>query len=283
MSQQNDSFASNSRAASVAFRQNDLKRAGILFPPDALDLPADIERLKASIISYPASFRLAESDKDIIEAIKTTPLPDRTLFEQVYEYADVIHADQILSCALQHERVWMREINEPTLSIYFKARREGIVSTTEDFIWKEGKELASLTSSVTLSDPKPDVAIGLKPAKNDADSSAERLSITMDTLEMLRESTRVGLIYSPSHRRDIVYPAIIYEAKSDSNPILWAENQVAIGASRALGLLADLSRSSNWATVPPVFALTSAGSLWQVHIAFIANNGNVVSSSAGQP
>lgn len=68
-------------------------------------------------------------------------------------------------------------------------------------------------SSITLSDPEPDVA------RDDAGSSVERLSITIEPLERLRESAKIGLIYSLSHRRDIVYQAIIYEAKSDSNPI----------------------------------------------------------------
>ena len=113
--------------------------------------------------------------------------------------------------------------------------------------------------------------------------SSERLSVTTETLKRLLESTRVGLSYSPSYNRGTVYPAIIYEAKSESIPFLWSGNQVATAASRALELLIDLPRLCDWATVSSVFALTLASSLWQAHITFTAINGNAVDSIASQP
>ncbi|PWN31224.1 uncharacterized protein FA14DRAFT_30312 [Meira miltonrushii] len=87
--------------------------------------------------------------------------------------------------------------------------------------------------------------------------------------------TSYRITFSPSQMQDIIYPAFIYEAKSDKNPILWAENQVAVGAARALGLLDELAELSGKPYIPYIVAATSAGAQWQFHLAYRLGNSRI--------
>lgn len=276
MSRQNESYASNSNAASVAFRQTELKRSGIFFPPDAQRCSTDLEQLKTSITYLPNSLCLARTSAEAQQAIDQLSDEMQGVYTDALRRAELIDEIIVQSCFLQHERVWMREVNEVMLSVFFTARRQGHVSSTEDYVWAEGRDLTNLHSPVTLGDPKPDAAFGLKAsASSRSVAGQDKVKLSLEVLEALHESPSIKLTYSPSRRKDIIYPAIVYEAKSDSNPILWAENQAAVGVSRALGLLGELSRLSGSGDIPPVFAITSAGSQWQIHIAFMDSDGKV--------
>jgi len=174
----------------------------------------------------------------------------------------------------------MREVNEPTLAVFLNAKRARLLSSTEDYLWADGRDLVSGHSAEALNDPKPDIALGLHLLDSSTLTLSDRNTwpaLSRKALETMRNYSPFSLTYSPSERRDIVYPAVIYEAKSDSNPILWAENQAAVGVARALGLLSDLARLAESAEVPPVIAITSAGSAWQMHLGFLAPNGSIVS------
>lgn len=280
MSRSNVSHASNSKAASIAFRQNELYNADIYFRPYSHPIPQEVQALREHLLSMPVTLRHAENASEVTTAISQLDAEERVTYDGALQQCMLVHEAVIESCSLQHERVWMREVNEPILTCFFNARRARLVSSNEDYLWTCGRELTSGHSSESLNDPKPDVAIGLHAIDSSTLVIPDRHAwnpLSTKALETLRAYPPFFLTYSPSERRDLIYPAIIYEAKSDSNPILWAENQAAVGVARALGLLSELARMAESTSIPPVFAITSAGSTWQLHIAFVALNGSIVS------
>lgn len=76
--------------------------------------------------------------------------------------------------------------------------------------------------------------------------------------------------------QDICHSCLVYEAKSDKNPILWAENIVAVGAARALALFSELADLSAMSLSPCIVAPNSAGSQMHVHLAYIGQDFKVV-------
>lgn len=117
--------------------------------------------------------------------------------------------------------------------------------------------------------PRPDLAYGLPYEEERGDDEQARGSLlSMETFDALAALPHARLRFSPSDKEDILFPALIYEAKSDSNPIMWAENQAAVGVTRCLALLRDLDAVSGNVGPPAVVAMvTSAGSTWQIHLA----------------
>jgi len=245
-----------------------------------------VAELKIQLLSLPNSLRLAESADEVIGAIQELESKEKSLFEDALHHCLRINGTVVESCSLQHERVWMRRVNEPTLAVFFDAVQARQLSSTEDYLWTEGRELVRSQCAEALYDPKPDVAIGLQPLDSSTLFISDRQTwpaLSEKALYAMGQYSPLSLIYSPSQRFDVIYPAIIYEAKSDSNPILWAENQAAVGVARTLGLLEDLSRLAQSPTIPPVIAITSAGPMWQVHIAFLSRNGRIVSGRPPRP
>lgn len=68
----------------------------------------------------------------------------------------------------------------------------------------------------------------------------------------------------------LAFPAIVYECKSDSSSIYFAENQAAGGAAKALRMLEGLYEAAECTSEEklPVMALCSQGPLWEVWVAF---------------
>lgn len=209
-------------------------------------------------------------------AVRTAILPDhqREEIRSAIALARLIDEEAVEQCSLEHEREWMREVNEVVLRVLIKGKLSRELSVNSDYLWTEGRHLMR-QSSEALHDPKPDFAFGLR--STDAVTEVNSSHLSTSILNRLQDSARVRLTYSPSQRRDIVYPAIIYEGKSDTNPIVWAENQVAVGAARALGILQELSDLSGIPTHHVVIAIASSGSEWRFYVCSKVNDDAIVS------
>lgn len=169
----------------------------------------------------------------------------------------------------------MMLVNEPMFAAFEEAAAQDLLAVNEDYEWANGEDLMPIGAE-SLNNPKPDLAYGL--AYEDEDSQepeAHHWALTVERLSTLAALPSARLRFSPSEKEDIVFPALIYEAKSDSNPLLWAENQAAVGATRCLALLKDLNGiSGNVGPSAIVAMVTSAGSTWQIHLATWVDKGS---------
>lgn len=272
MPRSNPSHVSFSSAASASFRIRRLKRANIRFVSLKSDhhKPVSAVELAALLSFWPAECIVVD-DTGSVGAIRgKIPAEEETEVKEALNFANNFSAEEIESCQLQHERVWMRSVNEIALQGLISARSKKQLTSTEDYLWTEGRHLSD-TSGESLHDPKPDFAFGVCP------STQASAVFTQETLDILKDSPKIHLTYSPSQMEDIIYPALIYEAKSDKNPIVWAENQVAVGATRALGLLRELAHLSESNYRHCVLAVVSAGEEWKFFIAYDDPEDGVVS------
>lgn len=282
MSRRNSSHVSNSRAGSISFRENDLTSAGVFFKSRTFACPSHLAEWRDALCSIPAIFKGLDKREEYASALEQLDGDEQMLYHRALEKCTVLEDATIDDCALRHEREWMREVSEPVLSVFLQAKRERRIASTEDYTWTLGQELTNIHSAETLYDPKPDYAFGIRPLQCRERNLEDLPALSKKALEALRTSSVFSLQYSPSQRREIAFPAIVYEAKSDSNPILWAENQAAVGAARALGILAELARLSDASEMVHVVTITSAGSKWQFHMAFHDSEGDIVGWARGR-
>lgn len=146
----------------------------------------------------------------------------------------------------------------------------------EDEDWNEPVEVLA-GDAAPLSTPKPDLGFGLRPEiatyPTTSDRPQDAPALSEETLEAMR--LRLGLHPWPSPGLpEVVFPCVIFEAKSDSSVLFYAENQAAGGAATALKMLESLRTAyatmtgapaqENW----PVVVICSQGSLWEVLLAF---------------
>ncbi|PWN86678.1 hypothetical protein FA10DRAFT_50681 [Acaromyces ingoldii] len=93
--------------------------------------------------------------------------------------------------------------------------------------------------------------------------------LTEHVLGLLNSHAAFRLIATPSTGlEEVAFPFLVYEAKSDSSSLFFAENQSAGGAAKALSLLQQLSSYDDGTDTLPVFAFASCGTLWEAFIAF---------------
>lgn len=116
--------------------------------------------------------------------------------------------------------------------------------------------------------PTPDLAFGL--AVQDADVEFSFTDVVLKDLRRVH-----GVQPFPStDGRDLAFPCIIYEARSDCGNLLVAGNSVAHGAAKALAMaqtLRDSYESVTGTQAPPrlpVIAICSMGDVWEVFLAF---------------
>lgn len=128
-----------------------------------------------------------------------------------------------------------------------------------------------------LSVPKPDIGLGLKvlsklhyqQAKATIDMREAVLSAPV--LTDLNSNSTIRLVASPSPGlAKMAFPFLVYEAKSDSSSMFFAENQVAGGAAKCLALQRQVWHPS-MASPPLSFAICSQGALWEVFLSFFDN------------
>ncbi|PWN86696.1 hypothetical protein FA10DRAFT_270064 [Acaromyces ingoldii] len=277
MPRSNVSHASYSSAASASFRIKSLKRAGILFTPSGAPCPEEIAVVRDVLISCPRQLRACNNIAEVETLVPQLEQPHADDFRRAVKSAKSLPNSKIDECALQHERVWMRVVNEVILHELIDAKSARELTSTEDYLWTEGRHLI-VSSAESLHDPKPDFAFGIAPKNASQAEDKDDNTVTFDDtmLDALHRSVSSALTYSPSQMQDICYPCIVYEAKSDKNPILWAENQVAVGAARALALLSELAELSAMSFTPCIVALTSAGSQWNMHLAYVGQDSEVI-------
>lgn len=122
-----------------------------------------------------------------------------------------------------------------------------------------------------MSVPKPDLGFGLT-VRDDADDTDPEDCRYPPLLQPQLTHLQIGMRIHPwpsPRLPELAFPAVVYECKSDSSSILYAENQAAGGAAKALCMLEDLRK-----LVPeefdkvPVIALCSQGPIWKVFVAF---------------
>jgi hypothetical protein len=126
------------------------------------------------------------------------------------------------------------------------------------------------TSNIRLSTPVPDILFGLATVRRSLDQ-ADPLSSSV--LVHLMTTSGIEPFITPG-RTDLAFPCIIYEAKSDTENLVAAENQVSHGAAKALAMirsLRDAYHDLGGARVSerlPVIAICSQGPIYEVFVAF---------------
>lgn len=127
----------------------------------------------------------------------------------------------------------------------------------------------------SLSTPKPDVGVGLKVMSARDFYRAMRSTYTADAvlsmtvLDDLYADSETRLIASPSPGlAEMAFPFLVYEAKPDSSPLLYAENQAAGGVAKCLALQRQVWHPS-MASPPLAFAICSQGAFWEVFVCYL--------------
>ncbi|CAO1634846.1 unnamed protein product [Jaminaea pallidilutea] len=267
MPRSNPSHVSNSRANSTRFRERDLSRAGVIFHYNLNRAPDHLTLLSSRINSIPEEL---ESCTTLEKLARYFSKADSTSSDEREALSRIHHPSNLAieRCRLKHERRWMRKVNEPMFAAFEDAAEQEMLTVNEDYEWVSGEDLMPIGAE-SLNNPKPDIAYGLAYEEQDGDETqTESPQLSIERLSALSALPHARLRYSPSEKEDILFPALIYEAKSDSNPIMWAENQAAVGVTRCLALLRDLDAVSGNVGPPAVVAMvTSAGSTWQIHLA----------------
>lgn len=276
MPRSNPSHVSYSSAASVSFRIHSLQQANIIFQSYDDECPREILALRTNLSEWPSELRVCTKFDEMEQVAISKAEGDTTQVHTAVARARQITDRTLDRCSLQHERVWMRSVNERVLHDLIHAVSSDELSSTEDYLWTEGRHLMG-PNAETLHDPKPDFAFGLAAAIEHEPGRKSTECLDWDFLNFLKLSSSYRITFSPSQMQDIIYPAFVYEAKSDKNPIIWAENQVAVGAARALGLLDELAELSGKPYIPCIVAATSAGAQWQFHLAYRTGNSRIVS------
>ncbi|PWN31358.1 uncharacterized protein FA14DRAFT_96448 [Meira miltonrushii] len=267
MPRSNPSHVSYSSAASVSFRVHSLQQASITFQSYDDECPGEILALRTNLSRWPSALRVCTHFDEIEQVAISTAGGDSTQICSAVARARQITDRSLDRCSLQHERVWMRSVNERVLHDLIHAVSSDELSSTEDYLWTEGRHLMG-PNAESLHDPKPDFAFGLAAVIEHKTGYNNTDCLDWDLMNLMKLSSSYRITFSPSQMQDIIYPAFVYEAKSDKNPIVWAENQVAVGAARALGLLDELAELSGKPYIPCIVAATSAGAQWQFHLAY---------------
>lgn len=133
-----------------------------------------------------------------------------------------------------------------------------------------------MAEGAPLSVPKPDLSFGLRPEES-AHSTASDLPhlasvLSEDFLEAAR--IRLGLHPWPSPSLpEVAFPCLVFEAKSDSSALFFAENQATGGAAKALSMLHGLQQcfeesDGGKPSGLPVLVWCTQGSLWEFLIAY---------------
>ena len=72
----------------------------------------------------------------------------------------------------------------------------------------------------------------------------------------------------------MAFPGVVFEAKSDTSSIAFAENQAALGVAKSLSILRELEAFAGTPSSMPIVALASQGALWKVLVGFTVHKGD---------
>lgn len=188
--------------------------------------------------------------------VQHTPTDEEILeLRAAADLASCISTTSIEASVSETEDSWLRSIYsvllDPLFQVAFPKGR--LLSCSQNLTWLNGQDREGI-----LGDPKPNLAFGLLYA-GEKDSPISKRSMS---------KLRDRLTYSPVSKMNVIYPSVILETKSPEEAIIWAENQLAVGAARALSLLAELSSLSALPHQHCVILIATSGSTLKVFVAY---------------
>lgn len=176
-------------------------------------------------------------------------------------------AGQVAQYRLENEARWMH-FNERVLSIL----NQPSVASCQDAPFDIEVDPTGRRGR-TLAMPKPDLAFGLAPDMEEGALGP----LACDSLQHLPERLRIHAFPSTSpNAPKLVFPWLIFEAKSEHGTMFEAQNQAAHGAAKALAIMRTLREGYERTLVAlvqeapslPVVVVCSQGHLWEVSVAF---------------
>lgn len=240
-------------------------RAGIRFFDSLLDAPAIVVSLANTLCSLPASMKGCETLDELATAAAALP-PDHSNdeFRTTAQACQTLTPGRFSGVYGQSEKRWIRFISTPIFQPLETAVMNGDLSMAEESLFhKDGDLLGHILGRPTsgFKNPKPDLIFGLALSPF---GSVDVLSHA--ALTRMYDHPDLALPYTPV-TEDLVFPAVVYEAKSDSYATGVAKLQVAVTAARALALLINLKRKSGLEDIHPMVAMiVSAGPWWSVYL-----------------
>lgn len=202
---------------------------------------------------------------DETQPLPTSSLTDDEIGEMLIatDRARQLDTTVITACTFCTEAQWRTDVNCIVLRTLKDPRvppENPTLTKVQKSVWLEGQDLGLAPGPYN---PVPDYSFGLT-----FDSLTSDEALTESKLFALRTDKDVRLTFCPTECDSYVYPAIIYEGKADTVVIGHAENQVAVSAARALGLLNQLTDLSRVPHSHCVLAIASAGAQWVLYVAF---------------
>ena len=121
-----------------------------------------------------------------------------------------------------------------------------------------------------LSTPKPDLAFGLSVSVNNSSGSLPQNLPLLEHADLVALQVHARIHPWPSQSiPELVFPSIIYECKSDSSVLYFAENKAAGAAAKALKMVEELMEAAERTDLRlPVFAICSQGCFWRIYVAY---------------
>lgn len=148
-------------------------------------------------------------------------------------------------------------------------------SKSDEELWNEPVG-PYVSADANLRQSAPDLAFAVQTENQGFATDRVELMTPLSQLflDLIKEEKQLHP-YPTSSNPNYAFPFLVYEAKSDSQPLFYAENQAANGVVKALKMLRGLE--TEYVNVGgvidrplPVIAICSQGSSWEVMIAYFA-------------
>ncbi|CEH14051.1 hypothetical protein CBOM_01930 [Ceraceosorus bombacis] len=273
-----DASSSFNLTDSRAYRNNNLKRAGIFI--DALsrsEWPPSVARLANFLRANNFVGTLSAVEKEQLEGtlslmsyVPVHAVRDETVAsplgcEKALLRARTIRTGRVKSCYGKSKAEWRNLELEVMANLHAHPQ----LGTSRAEVWDEPVGILSGEGD-PISTPKPDVAFGLLPELDSASSLGEEF--------LVAARLQLGLHPWPSDSlREVAYPCLLHEYVTDLEVLYFAQNRAAGTAAMALKMLRDLRNlREKRAHAPagqqgeplPILVFCNQGDLWEVMIAF---------------
>lgn len=242
------------------FRDWTLKPAHVEFVDFEAVSPAPTSALIAHLAHFPYLPILSEKhDEQNARLLSSANLSTEEIDEvsAAILYARKVPTRTFRGLRYSNESKWQVAVNHIMLEALICDSARDQLQFHANERWNQGLE-----RTATLPEASPDIAVGLA----FADVNDDPLDILV--LDSLSNASGIRLVYSPSEQDALIYPSVVYKAKSTIPLLHDAENEVAVGATRALALLDELTCLSEVPHQHCVVLLASAGELWKVYVAY---------------
>lgn len=245
----------------------------VRFEPYGTATPETASQLISLLAHWPyvSPDDLMIGDQDFVTPFSPDVPSDQELAELrvAADLARTVGSARIEMCSDVEEAIWQSIVNLPMLQPFLGSSFNpgDPLVFAQDALWTAGHDRFPY-----LSNPKPDVSFGLAFANEDGSP------LSSSFIKGLVDMSGIPLTYCPTTRQ-MLYPSIIVEAKSSWQPMKHAENQLALSATRALTLLAELSKLSEVPFQHCVVLVATQGSFWRLFVAYqdLDARGTVVS------